>query len=352
MSHDDDDDNNRDGVITAKAYARVGILGNPSDGYEGKCISSTIENYAATATIRGADSSVQFGSHMQFPSLQAFREHITQNGYPQEDGATLLLMATTKMFLQAMDDHHYVILKHARRSFALSFTTTVPRQVGLAGSSAICTAVFRALLAWFQVSRLPPATLAQYVYLVEAQELGIACGLQDRVAQAFEQLVMMDFKHNNSAYVCPDLPLLLHESVAWFLLFPTTTDIEKTSGGVHLPVKQRWLDGDPLVRRTMQAIADLVPAGVHAASIGDWDAFCACMNRNFALRCEIFNVHKEDQRLVKLAQSFDGCGVGAKLPGSGGCVLVFLASQQEQDRFVKYVQQHQARAEPVRLTRQ
>ena len=37
--------------ITHRAYARVGLLGNPSDGYFGKCISVSVQNFFAEVTL-------------------------------------------------------------------------------------------------------------------------------------------------------------------------------------------------------------------------------------------------------------------------------------------------------------
>jgi glucuronokinase len=38
-------------LITTKAYARAGLVGNPSDGYFGKTISFIIRNYWAEVTL-------------------------------------------------------------------------------------------------------------------------------------------------------------------------------------------------------------------------------------------------------------------------------------------------------------
>jgi glucuronokinase len=34
-------------MITSRVFARIGLLGNPSDGYDGKCIALSLENYFA-----------------------------------------------------------------------------------------------------------------------------------------------------------------------------------------------------------------------------------------------------------------------------------------------------------------
>ena len=39
------------GVITRRAYARVGLLGNPSDGYFGKTISVSISNFFSEVSL-------------------------------------------------------------------------------------------------------------------------------------------------------------------------------------------------------------------------------------------------------------------------------------------------------------
>jgi glucuronokinase len=38
-------------IIKSTAYARAALIGNPSDGYFGKTISFTFDNFAATVTL-------------------------------------------------------------------------------------------------------------------------------------------------------------------------------------------------------------------------------------------------------------------------------------------------------------
>ena len=38
-------------IIEQRAYARAGLLGNPSDGYYGKTISITVKNFGAHITL-------------------------------------------------------------------------------------------------------------------------------------------------------------------------------------------------------------------------------------------------------------------------------------------------------------
>lgn len=322
------------------AYARVGILGNPSDGYGGRGLSSTIRNYSATAVVLLSASGLTVGSLSLAGDLRQVEAYVRQNGYPVEAGdGTNLLLATVVVFVQAAG----LRLPPAPHGLSLQVSTTVPRQVGLAGSSAICTAVFRALMAWSGVS-FPPAVVAREVFLAESRELGIACGMQDRVAQAFDCSVEMDFAVDK--YTCVE-PVLAHQH--WFLLFPpsktTTTDLAKTSGGVHLPVKQRWLNGDAEVVSKMQSIAALVPLGIQCLADKDWRGLAALMNRNFDLRLDLFGLGRgvavRDYEAIQLARSYPGGGVvGCKLPGSGGCVLALVVDCVNPQAFVDYVDQH------------
>jgi len=38
-------------IIETRAYARAGLLGNPSDGYFGKTISVIVRNFGASITL-------------------------------------------------------------------------------------------------------------------------------------------------------------------------------------------------------------------------------------------------------------------------------------------------------------
>ncbi|MDA7877628.1 hypothetical protein N9A89_06125 [Akkermansiaceae bacterium] len=74
----------------------------------------------------------------------------------------------------------------------MRYQSNIPNHVGLAGSSAIITACFKALMLFYDIS-IPPPILANLVLSIETEELRIPAGLQDRVIQAYEGLVFMDF---------------------------------------------------------------------------------------------------------------------------------------------------------------
>ena len=79
------------------------------------------------------------------------------------------------------------------------WSTSIPRGVGLGGSSAIVIATLRALCDLYRV-RLTQAEMAELALAVEVEELGITAGLQDRVAQCFGGVMFMDFDSRHRSY--------------------------------------------------------------------------------------------------------------------------------------------------------
>lgn len=79
--------------------------------------------------------------------------------------------------------------------YIYSYDTTIPRQVGLSGSSAIITSLMYCLLNAYHVTNddIPIEVLPTLILSVETKELNITAGLQDRVVQVYDNLVYMDF---------------------------------------------------------------------------------------------------------------------------------------------------------------
>lgn len=251
-------------IIRKKAYARVGLMGNPSDGFYGKTMSLLISNFWAEVTLIPNNyknqhhyqasnqplSSIQLISNpmadmQQFNSLPSLINICEQNGY---NNADRLFLATCKVFYQYCQQEDIPI--NTTIGFKLLFNTNIPRQVGLAGSSAIITAFWKCLFSFYQLSdRHHPTSLltlerqASLILSVEVDELGIAAGLQDRVIQSFGGLVFMDFEksfmdqHGYGQYTVLDEHLLPPLYLA-YVAHP------EDSGKVHSSVKQRFLSGD------------------------------------------------------------------------------------------------------------
>ena len=63
--------------IVCRAYARVGLMGNPSDGFHGKTISLSISNFWAEATIFESER-LHLGINFEFQHLEKIRVKLLQ----------------------------------------------------------------------------------------------------------------------------------------------------------------------------------------------------------------------------------------------------------------------------------
>jgi glucuronokinase len=176
-------------LVSTKAYARAGLVGNPSDGYFGKTISFIIRNYCAEVTLlESPELTIEPNErdHSVFGSIDALARDVRQFGYY---GGIRLLKASVKRFYEYCTKHELPL--HGR-NFTLRYSSNIPPQVGMAGSSAIITACWRALIEFYGVD-IPKHILPSLVLSVENDELKIPAGLQDRVIQGYEGVVFMDF---------------------------------------------------------------------------------------------------------------------------------------------------------------
>ena len=176
-------------IIHTKAYSRAGLAGNPSDGYFGKTLSVTLKNYYASITMyETPDLEIlpNERDHSYFPNLESLVNDVNLQGYY---GGIRLIKAAAKRF------YDYCLQRGIHlddRNFTVRYTTSIPVQVGLAGSSAIVTATINALMSFYGVE-IPKPLIPNLILSVETEELGISAGLQDRVTQVYEGLVYMDF---------------------------------------------------------------------------------------------------------------------------------------------------------------
>lgn len=176
-------------IIQTHAYARAGLIGNPSDGYFGKTISFTIRNFSARITLyESPELEVKLNSNdlMMFRSMRHLIEDIRFAGYY---GGIRLIKDAIKGFYEYCLDGD---IELEEKNFTISYDSNIPMRVGLAGSSAIVVAAMKALMQFYEVE-IPPPILANLILSVETDELGISAGLQDRVIQVYEGIVYMDF---------------------------------------------------------------------------------------------------------------------------------------------------------------
>src|SRR5687767_4791017 len=169
-------------IITTHAFARAGLVGNPSDGYFGKTISFVIRNFRATVKLWESphfEIAPSHGDFARFATVSEFLRDVKLHGYY---GGLRLQKAIVKKFHEYCGKND---IELSDRSFTLSFETDIPRLVGLAGSSAIITATLRALMQFYEAD-IPKNRMPGLILSVEREELGIQAGLQDRVIQTYE----------------------------------------------------------------------------------------------------------------------------------------------------------------------
>jgi glucuronokinase len=259
------------------ALARAALAGNPSDGYGGAVLAVTLDLWRAEAEAAPAQ-----------------RRRVSP--------ASSLVEAAVGRFARELD-------ARASRS-AIRWRTSIPMNVGLAGSSALVIAVIRALCDLY-AHRLDPADLAALALAVETEDLGVVAGLQDRVAQAYEGLVFMDFGAGNT-YEPLDPELLPPLMVAW------RPDAGGHSGEIHASLKQRHRSGEPLVHETMCSLADVARDARAALVGGNLDRFAQCLDRTYELRKRVIALDPRCVEMVELARRH---GASANYTGSGGAIV-------------------------------
>lgn len=300
-------------IVTGVAHARAGLLGNPSDQYGGKTIAFAIRDFCARVSIEasdgfalrhGASDLVEFGSLLE--ACESFRARGCDDGIR-------LLRAAVRRFADHWEGIAGLAEDDPLLRFEMRYQTSIPRQVGLGGSSAIVIAALRALMAWFDAS-IDPALLAELALSAEQEDLGIAAGAMDRVIQCYEGVMVMDLREPRSeasyARIGPELLPPLY--VAW------NPRGGKPSGRIHEGVRRRWREGDQEVHRAMAELREMVDSGSACLQRGDHGGFRKLMDRNFEIRAQLFSIAQSDRKMVEIGRSL---GAAARLCGSGGAVV-------------------------------
>src|SRR5204863_7665004 len=145
------------------------------------------------------------------------------------------------------------------RCSSVRVASTIPRQVGLAGSSAIIVATLRCLTDFYGVE-IPVEVQPSLALAVEVEELGITAGLQDRVIQVYEGLVSMDFAaermrethgYRHGVYERLDPALLPPVYLAY------KADVSEPTEVFHNDIRGRYNRGEAAVVAAMTTFAGL-----------------------------------------------------------------------------------------------
>ncbi len=312
-------------MIQTHAFARAGLVGNPSDGYFGKTLSVLIRDFCAWVRLEPADQFEIVPGESDYCRYSSPREFLRQRKLLGYYGGMRLLKAAVYKFFEHCRQRG-VELNDA--PFRLSYGSDIPRLVGLSGSSAIVCATMRALMAHYQVEIDKPV-LPGLILAAEREELHINAGLQDRVIQVYEGIVYMDFSRpllEQRGYGEYE-PLTPKEMPPLYVAYdPERAEISDVT---HRNLRQLFEQQDAAVVRAMREFAELAHQGRAAMLEGDWDRLHAITNANFNLRRSIIPIAPENLRMVETARS---AGASAKFAGSGGAIIGVYHGENQYER--------------------
>ncbi len=304
-------------IIHKRAYARAALIGNPSDGYNGKTISIIVRNFCAEVVLYEWDTvDIVFAEddRARFSSIYDLARDVKLHGYY---GGIRLVKATIKRFVDYCERRGW---KLHDRNFSVRYETHIPRQVGLAGSSAIIVATLRGLMEYYGVE-IPREVQPSLVLSVEKEDLGIAAGLQDRVIQVYEGIVHMDFSIERErvldgykcyAYEPLDPRRLPPIYVAYDDSLSEPTEV------FHNDIRGRYDRGEEKIVNAMKHCAELAAQGRDALLNGDAARLAQLMDENFEVRRGFYNLPPWQVRQIEVARS---CGASANFAGSGGAII-------------------------------
>lgn len=250
--------------------ARASLAGNPSDGYGGAVLAVPVPELAATARI----STDRLADELEL--VVAARARFSSD-------------------VAAVDD------------VRVEVSTTIPRSVGLAGSSAIVTATIRALAIHAGVA-VSDGDVAALCHRVEREDLGIAGGWQDQIAQAYENgrpiLMEFDEPRRHRHIDAPPVPLFLAYSA----------DASESSNVVHSDLRNRANE----IEAVMQELADVARSAADALAAGRTHDLKAAINASFDLRESVLTINPAHRAMITAARA---AGAACNFAGSGGAIV-------------------------------
>jgi glucuronokinase len=307
-------------MIETYGYARAGFLGNPSDGYFGKTISFSVRNFRARVLLYPSARLEIKLSKADLPVFENFQDLYETTRWRGYYGGIRIIQALIVRFLDYCRQHE---IELEDRNFTIEYDSNIPQRLGMGGSSAIITAALRALCAYFNV-KIPTPIEANLVLETETKELGVPAGLQDRVIQAYEGLVYMDFAKNildrqgYGHYERLDPGLLPNVYLAY------RTSLSEGTEVFHTNVRQRWSANDPEVVEAMKTWASYAEEGRAALLARDYTKLNSLINANFDLRTKIYPISEGNLEMVGAARSV---GATSKFAGSGGAIVGTYAGE-------------------------
>jgi galactokinase/mevalonate kinase-like predicted kinase len=316
-------------MLNVRLPARINLAGSPTDAVEGAyaTITAAVELHGG-ARIAPADDRIELrrsdGSSATFsPS------------YIEDAGE----MAVEAAAINGLLRHAPELASRLHRQGAVIETwTEIPRSSGMAGSSVLLLAVLAALRAFYDLDRrrYNDYVLAELAQRIEELDLGIVCGFADRYAPLFGDIAYLSYHGKLWHAPLAEEPFVTYEKLGDYLpaleLCVATTGVQRHSGSVHAPMRQRYLrerrgGKGPLLELARQ-LGETAWRGKIALLSGDLAAFGAQIDRNQRLVDEMMHAcgfeegaGHEVRMLVGAAKAAGA--LGAKLTGAGGGGAIF-----------------------------
>jgi glucuronokinase len=307
-------------IITETASARAGLVGNPSDIFNGKTISLLFDAFRARVRLYETPRLAIVPNdrdHVSFDSLDDLVAYRRRFGYY---GGIRLIEAIMVRFREHCARQG---IELPDKNFTVEYESDIPFGVGLGGSSAIIKATLAALMRFYELGEqeIPKAVQPNLVLEAETRELDISAGPQDRVVVVYGGLVYMDF--GEEAYAAHGGLHGSYEKLDPAILPPLfiayTEKLAKSSGAVHNIMRYRAaVEHDRKVLEAMAAKAALVEEARRELAAGNKEALGPILSRDFDLRKSVYAISPANLQIVDIARSL---GAHAKQTGSGGAVI-------------------------------
>jgi glucuronokinase len=301
-------------MIETYGYARAGFLGNPSDGYFGKTLSFAFSNFRARVLLYPSARLEIKPSKADLPVFENLDDLYRITRWRGYYGGIRIIQALMVRLIDYCREHG---MELPDRNFTLEYESTVPQRLGLGGSSAIITASLRALCKYYGLD-IPLPVFANIVLETETRELNVPAGLQDRVIQAYQGLVYMDFsrglmeQRGYGEYEPMDPGLLPKVFIAY------RTSLSEGTEVFHNNLRERWRRGDPEVLGAMETWAGYAEEGRQCLLNGDHARLKQLVNANFDLRSRIYQIDRGNLEMVRVARE---SGATSNFAGSGGAIV-------------------------------
>jgi galactokinase/mevalonate kinase-like predicted kinase len=290
--------------VVCSAPGRAGIIGNPTDMYGGAVLSCSVSMRArATVTPSEGITLATNGEECRIESHDDLR--------PQGD----------------LFDIPRAILSYLRLpplQCRIQYDSDIPLRSGLSGSTALVVTILQALLAW-QDKYPNRYQLAEQARYIELNYLKVVCGYQDAYMCTFGGLNYMDFRGKQFYRSAEAETFAAVEPLGEYVLaLPFLlgyTGVQRISGAVHKPIRERWLEGEEKVVGGYERMTEIARQGKKAILQGDWPTLGRLMNENHTIQRDLGGSGESNERLI--AAALDAGALGAKLAGagSGGTII-------------------------------